>query len=236
MSSVALSEAQQAQRKKEESKAVTKAARKIKKRQSIGDDWDGKSSANNINWPLATALIREGNQELLKAAMFYRKVEAQAHSNPLIGGGGSVDMREVMIDRETRIRRNGEIVQADIRQSKASGAKVNCGTRTTKADDKTNPDDIKAPIQGAWSGDRAVNDRMDAERLYPRLEQLLGPILGPFEEMVCDGLTYEQAGRRMGVGNEAGARGAAQAVAHLGLVRVRDFAGNVSRDDLRGAL
>lgn len=235
MSSVALSEAQQAQRKKEESKAVTKAARKIKKRQSIGDDWDGKSSANNINWPLATALIREGNQELLKAAMFYRKVEAQAHSNPLIGGGG-VDIKEVQLDGRSYVRKNGDVAYSGTRKSQSEYGIPDCGTRKSKADDKTNPDDIKAPIKAIWNGDRAVNDAMDAQAIYPRLERLLGPILEPFEEMVCDGLTYEQAGRRMGVGNEAGARGAAQAVAHLGLVRVRDFAGDVSRDDLRGAL
>lgn len=231
MSSVALSEAQQAQRKKEESKAVTKAARKIKKRQSIGDDWDSKRSANNINWPLATALIREGNQELLKAAMFYRKVEAQAHSNPLIGGTAP-NYGDMQVDRRMFVRGNGQISYAEEKKCDELSVRPSSGTRAKKADDRISPDKIKAPIRGPWKGDHSLLAKMDAERAYEKLSSLIGAYLEPFEDLVCDNLTYEQVGNKMRVGsNAAGARAAAQAVAHLGLIAIRD-ARKIEKKDL----
>lgn len=161
--------------------------------------------------------------------MFYRKVEAQAHSEPVIGGGGVPVMTEMQVDKRMFVRGSGQVSYAEEKVEPTRSFSE--GTRKAKADDRISPEKIKAPLRGQWKGDVNLVAKMDAEREYGRLSSLIGAYLEPFEHLVCDNYTYEQVGREIGVGNRTGASAAAQMIAHIGLVAIRDNT-NISREDL----
>lgn len=203
--------------------------RRLALRASYGKDWDGTADNDNINWPLAKALLAEGNGELLKYAMMYRKTYEMAKGEVLIGikGQPSPEMQVVhrsSIDESTgRITYGGEIVR------KGASSDIQ-PTRSTP----TNPDSKKnaAPVPRPWTGDRAINDAIDAREKLSWLQSLLGPTTEPFELACIDGATLQEVGNAAGVSSRGGAMAAGRALVHLALTTLRDFTGSVSRKDL----
>ncbi|WP_206640797.1 hypothetical protein [Rhizobium leguminosarum] len=207
---------------------------RLYKRQSIGKDWDGVAANDNIAWPLATALIKEGNTELLKYAMMYRKVHDTAKSNAMLGGS-SVRLGEgVALDRHSVIRDNGSIAYRRVRQSTAANVDIPARRRfdASTADDSDNNEKNWSNIPKPWNGDRPVNDKLDAQRRLARLQSALGHLCEPFELACIDGATLEAVGNAAGIANRAGAMGAGRALVHTALATLRDVIGNVSREDL----
>jgi len=206
---------------------------RLAKRAAIGADWDGKAANDNISWPLATALIREGNTELLKAAMAYRRIHDQAYSGATLGGTG-VAMRDgFALDRHIHIRPNGTIAYKHIRQRTA--AEVDIPARQYVPpfdDDETQQQHNSVKVPKAWSGDAPVNNKLDAQSRLVALRRNLGVLAEPLEMAVIDGATYRAIGNAAGVANKAGAEGAGRALVHTALLAVRDALGNIRRKDL----
>jgi hypothetical protein len=203
--------------------------RRLALRASYGKDWDGTADNDNINWPLAKALLAEGNGDLLKYAMMYRKTYEMAKGEVLIGmkGQPSAEMtivhRSYMDESTGRITYGGEIVR------KGASSDIQ-PTRSTP----TNPDSKKnaAPVPRPWTGDRAINDAIDAREKLAWLQSLLGPTLEPFEMACIDGATLAEVGAASGASSRDGKPGAGRAICHLALITIRDALGPISRQDI----
>ncbi|MDH0369019.1 hypothetical protein [Brucella anthropi] len=219
-----------------EVKAIAKMRRRIERRQSIGNDWDGRAANDNIAWPLATALIREGNTDLLKYAMMYRRIHTAAKSNALLGGS-SVSLGEGMaLDRHIHVRPNGSIAYKHVRQSTAASVDIPA-KRATVTDSETQLSSEKSEtgytnIPKQWKGDFPVNEMIDAQRKISRLQSALGYLCEPFELACIDGRTYAEVGAAINGGSVAIATGAGRALVHAALVTLRDLTGRLERKDL----
>src|SRR5690606_35890470 len=71
-----------------------------------------------------------------------------------------------------------------------------------------------------WNGDAGLLAKVDNAPILSRLRRALGPIVDDFEDAVCGNTTLEQIGRRRGVGNATGAKGAGRALIFLGFTIV----------------
>ncbi|RVO55154.1 hypothetical protein CN090_04355 [Sinorhizobium meliloti] len=199
-----------------------------------GADWDGTAANDNIAWPLATALIKEGNSELLKYAMYYRKVHDTAKSNAQLGGT-SVRLGDgVALDRYSVLRPDGKIAYRRPRKSTAANVDIPARRRfdASTAEDGDEPQKNWSSIPKPWNGDRPVNDKMDAERHLARLQSALGHLCEPFELACIDGRTLAEVGNAAGIANRSGAQGAGRVLVHTALITLRDFIGDVRREDL----
>jgi hypothetical protein len=221
-------------RLKAEGVSMNKQRKRINKRQSIGDDWDGRAANDNIAWPLATALLKEGNADLLKYAMMYRKIHDMAKSDAMLGGSTVALGEGIAIDRHTVIRDNGTIAYRRVRQSTAASVDIPARRRfdASTADDSDSNEKNWSNIPKPWNGDRPVNDKIDAQRKLNRLQSALGHLCEPFELACIDGATLEAVGNAAGIANRAGAMGAGRALVHTALATLRDVIGEVRRQDL----
>lgn len=214
-----------------EAKAIRKQKTRITTRQSIGDGWDGKADNDNVNWPLVKALFAEGNHDLVKYAIRYRQIEASATSDQQLTGTTPTEGDYLVVAHETSFNHKGEVVFGRVRRSLSAEAIGDTPPRQASRTGETVMH-ASAPVAKKWNGDRKVNDMIDDRVLLARLRTRLGVIVEPFEDLVLHGKTYEAVGRLMGIGNHAGAKGAACAMAHLGLIAVRDELGEIRREDL----
>jgi hypothetical protein len=206
---------------------------RLHKRSQKGKDWDGTAANDNIAWPLATALIKEGNTELLKYAMLYRKVYDTAKSEAKLGGSNAVLRDGMSLDRHIHVREDGRIVQKHVRQSTAANVDIPARKKVPPfADEETDVQRDTVRVPKAWNGDRPVNDMMDAQQHLSRLQSALGYLCEPFELACIDGRTLEAVGNSVGTANRAGAMGAGRALVHMALVTLRDCIGDVKRGDL----
>lgn len=201
-----------------EVKAIAKEKRRINKRQSVGDGWDGRAANNNIAWPLAKALLAEKNTDLLKIAMRYRQVEASANGGAELRGTSSLK-GELEIDQRTVVRPDGSIAYKGVRMSMSAKAIGDTPARHYYATNDNSASSSR-PIGKPWTGDAAVNEMIDAKPLMVQLHAALGPLVELFEALVIEGKTYEEVGRALGSGNKVQAMGAARAMVHLGLATV----------------
>lgn len=204
-----------------------------------GADWDGKADNDNIAWPLATALIREGNTELLKAAMAYRKIHDEAHSGALLGGRTASIGDGMAIDRYSYIRPNGTVTYARPRQKKSANVDIPAKRYVSPPSyDQVDhsSEEVKVSnwsnIPKPYKGDEPVNRKIDAQSRLVELRGRLGVLAEPFELSVIDGATYREVGNAAGIANKAGAEGAGRALVHSALIAVRDMLGEIKRDDL----
>ncbi|CAH1657063.1 conserved hypothetical protein [Hyphomicrobiales bacterium] len=205
--------------RKRDDRAAEKLKRSIRARQAIGDGWDGRPDNDNIAWPLAKALLAEKNGDLLKYAIRYRQIEASATSGAQLGGT-SQGMEFMPLDQRTWLNAKGEVVNKGARRLTAVEVTGDIGTHNG------------AKVAKKWNGDAKVHAMIDDKALLAQLRNRLGIILEPFEELVLHGKTYEHVGRMMGIGNHAGAKGAASALVHMGLIAIRDALGDVTRQQL----
>ena len=181
-----------------EKKAMHKQRKRLAKRAKIGADWDGKVDNDNIAWPLAKALLAEGNSELLKYAMAYRRIYDQAKSEAQLGLKGSPSPDMVVVHRSRMDESTGKIVYGGELVRKAGTVDIPA-TRAVP----TNPDSKKnaAPVPRPWTGDRHVNDMLDAKEKLAWLQMRLGHLCEPFEMACIDGATLQQVGNAVGQTN-----------------------------------
>lgn len=196
-------------------------------RHNIGKDWDGKAANDNIAWPLAKALLAEGNKELLKYAIAYRRIYTTAKSEVVLGG--SAPEREMNLEQRV-INSDNETIRKGVRQSTAANHDIPA-TRKTPVDPLM-PSGNGSSVPKPWNGDAAVNDMIDAKRRLAALQERLGHLADPLEMAVVDGATLEAVGNACGIANRAGSMGAGRAIVHMGLATVRDSLGKLNRKDL----
>ncbi|MDH2091110.1 hypothetical protein N5K21_20465 [Rhizobium pusense] len=210
--------------------------RRLAIRAKIGSDWDGRAANDNIAWPLATALIKEGNTELLKYAMLYRKIHDTAKSGSLLGGSSPQLGNGVSLDQRQWIKPNGEIAYKGVR--KVAKVVDECqGRRKTQTDAEGQitsgkQDSGYTSVPKAWNGDRPVNDMIDAQKRLAGMQWRLGHLCEPFELACIDGKTLAEVGATIGISNRSGAQGAGRALVHTALITIRDMMGEVRRNDL----
>jgi hypothetical protein len=216
-----------------EQDAIRVQKMRLGKRAAIGKDWDGKADNDNIAWPLAKALLAEGNTELLKYAMAYRRIHDTAKSEAMLGGK-SVSVRDgIALDRYAYIRPNGTIVYKHARQKKSADVDIPAKQYVAPFEDEeaqVNRNSINIPKP--WHGDRPVNDMIDAQGQLAGLRRALGHLCEPFELACIDGRTLAEVGNAAGIANRAGSMGAGRALCHMALFTIRDFLGGVKRSDL----
>jgi hypothetical protein len=194
--------------------------RRLAARASYGKDWDGSADNDNaVNWPLARALVREGNTDLLKVAMAYRRVYDQAKSEAMLGGSGVSIGDGVKLDQYIKTHEDGEVEYKGPRKSKAAEVDMPARMKIPAGGlSSTNISSVPKP----WNGDAAVNDMIDAKAKLTRLQVRLGHLCEPLELAVIDGRTLEEVGNSLGVANRGGAMAAGRAVVHMGLITARD--------------
>lgn len=198
-------------------------------RGNIGKDWDGKAANDNIAWPLAKALLAEGNKELLKYAIAYRRIYTLAKSEAVLGG--SAPEREMNLDRYVyEDKETGEQKYNNVR--KRQSADVDIPPTRKKPTDSLEPSGNGSSVTKPWNGDKPVNDMIDAKRQLAILQARLGHLAEPLEMAVVDGATLEAVGNSCGIANRAGSMGAGRAIIHMGLITVRDCLGRIERKDL----
>lgn len=198
-------------------------------RHNIGKDWDGKAANDNIAWPLAKALLAEGNKELLKYAIAYRRIYTLAKSEVVLGG--SAPEREMNLDRYVyEDKETGEQKYNNVRKRQA--ADVDIPPTRKKPTDSLEPSGNGSSVTKPWNGDKPVNDMIDAKRQLSALQDRLGHLADPLEMAVVDGATLEAVGNACGIANRAGSMGAGRAIIHMGLITVRDCLGRLERKDL----
>lgn len=206
---------------------------RLAKRAEKGKDWDGVAANDNIAWPLATALIREGNTELLKYAMMYRRIHDTAKSNAMLGGG-SVRLEEGMsLDQRQWLKGNGEIAYKGLREV-AKGDQDTPARRKVPpyvVDEESGVEKNWSSVPKPWKGDEPINNMIDAQRRLGQLRLVLGHLCEPFELSVVDGRTYREVGNSAGIANKAGAEGAGRALVHTALVTLRDHMRPPKRSD-----
>ncbi|QWY83286.1 hypothetical protein [Rhizobium phage RHph_X2_25] len=212
---------------------------RLAKRAKNGADWDGVAANDNIAWPLATALIREGNTELLKAAMAYRKIHDEAHSGALLGGRTASIGDGMALDRYSYVKPNGSVVYKHPRQKKSADVDIPAKRYTAPPSyDNLVPtsEEVKVSnwsnIPKPYKGDEPVNRKIDAQSKLIELRGRLGVLCEPFELSVIDGATYREVGNAAGIANKAGAEGAGRALVHSALIAVRNMFGPIDRGDL----
>ncbi|ABF71353.1 p107 [Rhizobium phage 16-3] len=176
-----------------------------------GADWDGTAANDNIAWPLATALIREGNTELLKAAIDYRKLYDTAKSNAMLGFGSSC-LGSIQVDEDTIVSRSGKVVKLSSPKRKTSPVEV----------DETGVQSNWSSVPKPWNGDAPVNDAIDARRLLCLVQIKLGQLCEAVEMAVVDGSTYKEIGEHLGVSGRSEGTAVGRTIVHLGLTAVKD--------------
>ena len=216
-------------RKETEWKACHNEKSRLAIRHNIGKDWDGKAANDNIAWPLAKALLAEGNKELLKYAIAYRKIYNTAKSEAVLGG--SAPEREMNLEQRF-IHADDESTPKGTRQLTAANVDIPAKRKTPT--DSLEPSGNGSSVPKPLNGDAAVNDMIDAKLQLERLQAKLGHLADPLEMAVVDGATLEAVGNACGIANRAGSMGAGRAIVHMGLITVRDSLGKLNRKDLVG--
>jgi len=207
-------------------------ARLARRMKHVDKDWDGKADNDNINWPLATSLVREGNTELLKTAMAYRRIYDSANSGAQLGGTTYTPKEGKVIDYVSKLDEStGHIAYGKARKSHSVDAVASTPARRKNI---TNETTIAAssPIPRPWNGDRPVNDMMDNQGKLAGIRRALGYLAEPLEMAVVDGATYQKVGNSIGVADRSGSIAAGRAVVHLALITARDAIGQIKREDI----
>ncbi|MBB2720571.1 hypothetical protein EFR00_17550 [Rhizobium sophoriradicis] len=165
----------------------------------------GQHANDNEDWPLAKLLRTERNETCMALAERYRALHDAA------------TMPTELIGREAT---NLFLVHREDGNGKSKGVKVVAGRKANLdtpakriamagVDGKA----MGAPVAKKWNGDQAILAAIDAKRELAILRARLAyvpKILDAFEWAVCDGMTLEAIGKRLGAGSK-GAKGEARA-------------------------
>lgn len=230
--------AHQEKRAEDEWQACHAERSRLAVRAKIGKDWDGKAANDNDpekeranQWPLAKALLAEGNKELLKYAIAYRRIYDAAKSEAVLGGKSigaeSVNMTYARYLYEEK--ESGEIKYGPVKKSVAAGVAI--PPKQKRATDSLESGGSTSSVPKPWNGDAAVNDMIDAKVKLEALDAKLGVLREPLELAIIDNKTLQEIGNSAGIANRAGAMGAGRVLVHMGLVTVRDSLGKLDRKD-----
>lgn len=200
-----------------------------------GRDWDGTADNDNIAWPLAKALLAEGNEELLKYAMKYRRIYDQAKSDAQLGGSGVSLKDGFSLDQRTVIKANGNIAYKGVRVVSSGDPKDTAPMMKVMpfAVDESGIERNAIKVPRVWNGDRPVNDMIDAKTLLHQLQMALGPVCEPFEMACIDAATLAEVGAASGASSRDGKPAAGRAICHLALITIRDMLGAIGRSDIK---
>jgi hypothetical protein len=199
---------------------VNKQKRRLAKLEAKRAPWDGSMcpTNDNVGWPLAKALLAEKNLDLLLVAVRYRQIERSATSGyQLMGLSPTADLS---IAHVSEAEDSGDITYGRVRRSTSAGAIATAPGRKARSTDSDDGEPAlmrSSSVPRTWTGDDKLNAMIDAKRILEQLHEAIGAFVEPLEAMIVEGATYEEVGRRFGVGNRAGAMGFARGVAHLGL-------------------
>lgn len=208
---------------------IKRISGRLARKHAKTDNWDGKPANDNIAWPLAKALLAEGNGDLLKYAILYRKVYDTAKTEVALGIKGSPG-QELSVAHKTRLDEStGRIVYGGEVVIKSRPEAIPATQRrATSSDCKQN----SAPVPKPWKGDLDLINAIDARARLAHLHAVLGPLVEPFEMAVIDNATLAEVGNAAGIANRAGSMGAGRALVHTGLLAIRAAVGEVSRKDV----
>ncbi|MBX4964481.1 hypothetical protein [Rhizobium binae] len=165
----------------------------------------GQHANDNEDWPLAKLLRTERNSLCLTLAERYRALHDSAIMPTQLIGREATDL--YLVHREDD---NGKSKGIKV----VSGRKANLDTpakRIIMAGTDGKPSAV--PVPKKWNGDDPIIAAIDAglELAIMRARLAYVPkILDAFEWAVCDGLTLEAIGKRLGAGSK-GAKGEARA-------------------------
>lgn len=220
-------------KKKRESGNLRKMAKRIAKRQSIGDGWDGKAANDNPSLPIIKALLAEGNNELLPALLLYRRVEAAATGGAELVGGAAPTSEPLHVEQDLWMdERTGEIKRKGEKRSKSKDS-LPWRARATDVFTWTYTKKLPAPVPSKWNGDAKVIARIDGVEQLAKFRAALGPLIEPFEEAAIHGATLEKVGMMAGATSSRSAMAVGRAVVHMALSVIRDRAGPITYDDLK---
>ncbi|WMT90998.1 hypothetical protein [Pelagibacterium sp. H642] len=218
---------------------IEKQKRRLAKMEAKRGDWDGTMcpANDNIGWPLAKALLAEKNHELLLVAIRYRQIERAATSGTqLMGLSPTADLSIVHV---SEAEDDGSVSFEKVRRSKSADAIATTPGRKARviSNEEGEPSAVRSSsVQRPWNGDDKLHAMIDAKSLLEKLRKAVGAFVDPLEAMVVEGETYEQVGRRFGVGNRAGAMGFARGVAHVGLLAAKGVLAGYTHIDARTPL
>jgi hypothetical protein len=198
-------------RKREAEKAAMELAKAAiaARQQKRGDDWDGAAN-DNEDFPLLSALRREGDNDSIDLALKYRKLVALAECEPLqgqrVGGDLPTEYRSTNLTTQTNeaieaaVRNNWDgdrLTGGDIRYKQVKKRKGGTFHLPAKQAVTVN-DETKvrtAPLAMKFDFDLIIY-QIDAKRILAGVRAAIGPLLDPFEDAVLGGQTYTQIGRR----------------------------------------
>lgn len=219
-------------KRKAEKQAMHRERARLATRMKIGKDWDGAPANDNIAWPLAKALLAEGNGDLLKYALAYRKVHTQACSNAVLGGSTYTEKDGRVLDYVSNLDEStGVISYGKPRKSRSVEAVASTPPRRKNATNEASTSAFSS-VPKPWNGDKSVNDMIDARPKLSRLRLVLGAIVEPFEMAVVDGATLAEVGKASGASSRDGAPAAGRAICHMGLLAIRGVLGELRMSDI----
>ncbi|MBB4290604.1 hypothetical protein GGE16_002644 [Rhizobium leguminosarum] len=165
----------------------------------------GQHANDNEDWPLAKLLRTERNDLCLRLAERYRALHDAATMPTQLIGREATNL--FLVHREDG---NGKSKGVKV----VAGRKANLDTPAKRiamagVDGKA----MGAPVAKKWNGDQVILAAIDAKRELAILRARLAyvpKILDAFEWAVCDGLTLDAIGKRLGAGSK-GAKGEARA-------------------------
>jgi len=218
-----------AEKTSEEARRVAKAARRLIRRQSIGDP---RADNDNQSWPLAEQLRRDGNDVLLHVAERYRTIYNAAKFEPRLVGTmpddfWSTEQYHSINSKTGRLKRDGEK-----RGKTAALTPVDDGTYKADAVTEDRWSELVAngpvtfarrpstPVMRKWHGDDALIAAIDAKPMLYRLQGALGPLVDPFEDAVIGDMTLTEIGRGMNAGVR-GESAAGKVLVMLGLETIQ---------------
>jgi len=165
----------------------------------------GQHANDNEDWPLAKLLRTERNDLCLALAERYRALHDAATMPTQLIGREATNLCLVHREDDNGNSKGVKVVK---------GRKANLDTpakRIVMAGTDGKPNAVAVPKK--WNGDQAILAAIDAKRELAILRARLAyvpKILDAFEWAVCDGLTLEAIGKRLGAGSK-GAKGEARA-------------------------
>lgn len=203
------SRARAAMRKAAEIDAVHAELRRLIARQSIGHGWDGRAANDNVDWPLAGVLKREGLKDELAIAERYRSLCRNAQLE-LVGQ----DVSEHPPLQRSKFGTDGEL-----RFGKGAATVKPRGETPPKRAAPTSDESRQhaKPIAQKFD-DAGIVQSIDAKTTLAELRIALGRLAEPVEDAVLASEKFDQIGRdAIGILDVEKAAGAGRALVLTGL-------------------
>jgi hypothetical protein len=196
-------------RRKEERARMAPVRAALAKRQAKGNP---SADNDNENWPLLTALKREGDNDSVALVLAYRKLAALAACQPLQGqrmAGG-----EPVVHRQTNLSAQTERVLVEAQAKGWTGTSLPGGEFHYKEVKKRKGGTFHLPAQQAVVtndetrvctaplalpfSDELLLRQIDAKPVLDHVRKSLGPLQDILDDAVLGSRSYTEIGRRKG--------------------------------------